>query len=174
MKTLPLIVILLSASVVLAGVLTSTKDPENLSSVGVSWKSFDEGVILAGQQKKKLLIDVYTNWCSWCKKMDKEVYPSEKVRAALVTHFIAVKLDAESNKKLSYRGSSVSEQEFARLLGVNGYPTTLFFDEEMKPITMLPGYVNAESFADILTYVGQDHYRNIPYKDYLNTLKRPQ
>ncbi|MBI3004382.1 MAG: thioredoxin fold domain-containing protein [Ignavibacteriales bacterium] len=170
MKALPVATILVSVFVVAFGVLTSTGPSEAAGGTDIAWKSFDEGSLLATQQKKKLLVDVYTDWCSWCTKMDKEVYPDVKVKKVLDSHFVVVKLDAESDKKLTYQGSPMSEREFARVVGVNGYPTTLFFDEELKPITLLPGYVKAESFSTILTFVGENHYKSTSYKDYLRKL----
>lgn len=154
--------------------LTSMDSSEPVLASESSWKSFDEGSILAAQQKKKLLVDVYTDWCSWCTKMDKEVYPNKQVAKVLQSHFVAVKLDAESNKKLKYQGSTMSEREFASLVGVTGYPTTLFFDENMKPISSLPGYLNVETFVNILTFVGENHYKNTSYNDYLKTLHKPR
>ena len=61
----------------------------------VSWKSFDDGVLLAQQSNKKLLVDVYTDWCTWCKKMDAEVYTNPEVFKLINTQFVAVKLNAE-------------------------------------------------------------------------------
>ena len=171
MKTLTVALIIVALSLVLTGVLTSTDWPDVKNGSGLEWKSFDEGSLLAVQQKKKLLVDVYTDWCSWCTKMDKDVYPNGNVRRFLESRFVVVKLDAESNKKLSYQGSTMSEREFARVVGVTGYPTTLFFDEDMKPITFLPGYLKAETFVNILTFVGENHYKNSSYNDYLKTLR---
>lgn len=136
----------------------------------LSWKSFDEGASLAVQQKKKMLVDIYTDWCGWCKKMDKEVYPDANVKSVLESKFVIVKLNAESENKLHYRDSSMTHREFARVVGVTGYPATLFFDENLKPITLLPAYVKAEKFAQILAYIGESHYKNKSYQDYLNSL----
>ncbi|MBI4428364.1 MAG: thioredoxin fold domain-containing protein [Ignavibacteriales bacterium] len=174
MKSLPVILIIAAMTFVIAGVFTSPHRSEAAADTDLAWKTFDEGSLLALQQKKKLLVDVYTNWCSWCTKMDKEVYPHEKVKNALTSHFVVVKLDAESDKKLNYQGSMMSEREFARVVGVTGYPTTLFFDENMKPITLLPGYVKAESFANILSFIGEGHYKQTTYKEYLDKLAAPR
>lgn len=133
----------------------------------IAWLSFDTGLAEASKQQKKLLVDVYTDWCSWCKKMDKEVYTDSRVTALLNEHFVVVKLNAESSKKLTYQGQEFTEREFAAALGVDGYPTTVFFLPDAKPITRIPGFMEAKTFANVLTYIGRDHYLNIPYDEFL-------
>ncbi len=136
----------------------------------IPWKSFDEGATLASQTNKKILVDVYTDWCSWCKKMDSEVYTDDTVIRVLKEHFVAVKLNAESDKPVTFNGKKITESEFARQMGVTGYPTILFLDEHAGPITALPGFSPAPDFAGVLRYVGQDIYKSVPYQDYLTQL----
>ena len=132
-----------------------------------SWKSFDEAVTLAKQENKKILVDVYTDWCGWCKKMDKEVYANSSVAGVLSSSFITVKLNAESSSRsLTFRGRTLTEEQFAASAGVTGYPTTIFLDESANPITVLPGYVPAERFVPILKYIGDNHYQTISFEDY--------
>jgi len=159
---------LLIAAVALS--LTVGDSSEGAAESGLIWKSFDEGSTLAVQEKKKMLVDIYTDWCGWCKKMDKEVYPDAKVKSVLESKFVVVKLNAESEDKIRYQGSSMSQREFARAVGVTGYPATLFFDENLKAITLLPGYVKADEFSQILAYIADNHYKNKSYQDYLNSL----
>ncbi len=137
------------------------------SDTGLSWKSFDEGIALAKSQNKKMLIDVYTDWCVWCKKMDKEVYTDAKVKEILNAKFVVVKLDAESEKQLTFSGNKMSQIEFSQAMGVTGYPATLFFTSDGQPITLLPGYVEGNRFATILTYIGDDHYKTTKFQDYV-------
>ena len=170
MRTTLLIVAVFLLIAVAALSFTAGYSAETASDSGLSWKSFDEGSTLAVQQKKKLLIDVYTDWCVWCKKMDAEVYPDAKVRSVLASKFVVVKLDAESDRTLRYNGTAMTQREFARAVGVTGYPATVFFDETLKPITLLPGYVKAEDFSQILNYIGENHYKNKSYQDYLKSL----
>jgi thioredoxin-related protein len=134
----------------------------------IVWRSFDDGIALAGQTNKKLLVDVYTDWCSWCKKMDVEVYTNKDVARMLNERFVAVKLNAESSKPVTYKGRSFRESDLARELGVTGYPTTVFFDEHSDPITSLPGYSPAADFANILGFIGQDYYKSVTYQEYLS------
>ena len=141
--------------------------PQPAQSAELSWHSYDEGAALAVKEQKKILVDVFTDWCVWCKKMDKEVYSSHSVVAAMNKNFVLVKLDAESPKKLTYGGKQYSEQELAHALGVSGYPTTVFLQPDAHPITSVDGYVEGDRFTTILAYIGDDHYKTIPFNDYL-------
>lgn len=133
-----------------------------------NWKTFDEAARLAQKEQKEILIDVYTDWCSWCKKMDADVYANADVVKVLESRFIAVKLNAESSKRIHFNGAQVSEAEFARAAGVTGYPTTIFLDPSSRPITSVPGYIPAEKFRTILEYIGGDHYKSITFRQYLD------
>lgn len=163
----------IATSLVLVGIVafayrTSVIDIQKRSPGAIAWKSFDEGTILAKQSNKKILVDVYTDWCSWCKKMDSEVYTDEKVVRLLDEQFVPVKLNAESGKAVSFQGNTLTETEFARQLGVSGYPTTLFFDQDAKPITALPGYVVPDRFQAVLDFIGKDYYKTISFQQYLS------
>lgn len=147
--------------------LLDNSSTNSLASETPTWLSFDTGLAEAAKQQKKLLVDVYTDWCSWCKKMDKEVYTDKHVVDLLNEHFIVVKLNAESSKNLTYNGQQFTEREFAAALGVDGYPTTVFFLPDAKPITRIPGFMEVKTFVNVLTYIGRDHYLNISYDEFL-------
>jgi thioredoxin-related protein len=134
----------------------------------LSWKSFDEGANLAKTEHKKLLVDVYTDWCTWCKKMDRETYTDEKVVKVLSTRYIVVKLNAESSKQLTYNGHSFTETQLARAMGVSGYPTTVFLDPDTKPITKVAGYIPGKDFINIVRFIGEDYYKTTTYQDFLS------
>lgn len=133
----------------------------------VTWVSFNEGMAKAKAENKKVILDVYTDWCTWCKKMDSDVYTDAKVAQIMNEKFVAIKLNAEANKSIQYENTSYTHAEFSQALGVTGYPATVFFGTDTKPITLLPGYVDAERFASILHYIGDDHYKTTSFDDYV-------
>ena len=138
------------------------------SDGGITWHSFTEGVTAARTQQKFILVDVYTDWCGWCKKMDREVYTDARVRDILQERFVAVKLNAESSEPLEFNSVRMSEAQFARTVGVTGYPTTLFLDERGAVVTILPGYLPAEQFVRVLTFVAEGHYKQQRLDDFLS------
>ncbi|MEK7316297.1 MAG: DUF255 domain-containing protein, partial [Candidatus Eisenbacteria bacterium] len=95
----------------------------------VQWLSFDAAVAKAQKENKHLVVDVYTNWCGWCKVMDRQTYGNTEVADYLTENFALAKVNGESASRLMWQGRSLSEREFAKAVGVNGYPSTFF----MKP-----------------------------------------
>jgi thioredoxin-related protein len=147
--------------------LTERESQVPVSPATIVWNSFTDGVNLAKTSNKKILVDVYTDWCGWCKKMDSDVYTDKEVVGRLNEHFILVKLNAESTNRLTYKGKDFSEADFARELGVSGYPTTLFFDQNLAPITDLPGYAPPERFAKVLDFIGKDYYKSVSFQEFV-------
>ena len=139
------------------------------SAAEIKWHSFDVGVVLARQGNKKILVDVYTDWCGWCKKMDKEVYSNGAVGQTMTSNFIAVKLNAESQKGVTYDGTSMTEASLASAMGVTGYPTILFLDPVAKPITKISGYMEPKEFTSVLGFIGEDHYKTKSFEEYKNS-----
>ncbi len=143
---------------------------ESPMAVEVKWHSFDEGVALARRENKKILVDVYTDWCVWCKKMDKEVYTNGAVGQTMVSNFIAVKLNAESQKGVMFDGTPMNEASLAGTMGVTGYPTVVFLDPAAKPITKISGFMEPKEFSSVLRFIGEDHYKTKSFQDYKNSI----
>ena len=137
----------------------------------LQWYSFEQGVAEAKKANKKMLVDVYTDWCGWCKKMDSDTYTNAGVASYLRDKYILVKLNAESSTKQNYNGKEYTERELAGEFGVSGYPTTLFFKSDGTGITAVPGYADAASFKTILSFIAEDRYLNTKFEDYAKAHK---
>ena len=92
----------------------------------------------AGDEKKLVMVDFYTDWCGWCKQFDRTTLADGKVRKALA-RVVLVKLDAE-------RGG----HEAASRYSVEGYPTVLFLSASGNEVGRIPGYMEAGPFLDEL------------------------
>ncbi|MES2331187.1 MAG: thioredoxin fold domain-containing protein [Bacteroidota bacterium] len=121
----------------------------------------------AKQQNKYIFVDCYTTWCPPCKKMDEEVYTSNKAGAYFNENFICVKvqMDKTNLDDSITRSWYKTADMLADNYGVNAYPTFLFFDPSGNPVHKLTGYRNTEAFIQ----VGNDS-RN-PEKQYYTLLK---
>lgn len=137
----------------------------------LKWLSFNEGAAEAQKTGKKMMIDVYTDWCGWCKKMDKDTYLDGTIADYLNQKYVAIKINAESAGKLEYRGKSYTEQELAAAFGVNGYPSIIFLTRDGEPITVYPGYTDASKFIVVLSYIAEDYYKTTKFQDYVENRK---
>jgi len=145
--------------------------PSGNENSGLKWYSFEDGIRKSMETKKKILMDVFTDWCGWCKKMDNSTYSDTKVISYMNEKYIPVKLDAESKEKVAYQGKNYTEQQLSRTLGVSGYPATVFFDNETNLITVVPGYIESKDFLNIIKFLAEDIYKTKSYEDYLKSVK---
>ncbi|HER25255.1 MAG TPA: DUF255 domain-containing protein, partial [Candidatus Atribacteria bacterium] len=132
----------------------------------LNWLSYNEGLALAEKENKYILIDFYTDWCGYCKKMDKETYSKEEVKKFLNNNFVVVKVNAESDNKVIENGKEITERDLAKLYQVTGYPTTWFLESNHERIAPLPGYVTTEQFVPVLSYIGEGWYKSMSFKEY--------
>ncbi|MBI3765214.1 MAG: thioredoxin fold domain-containing protein [Ignavibacteriales bacterium] len=132
----------------------------------LQWRNLTTGLEEAKKSNKKILLDIYTDWCGWCKKLDKDVYANEMVASYLKQQYVAVKLNAESDAKVTYKGQTTSEMELAQAFGIRSYPTIIFLDAAGEPINSLGGYVNAEKFLPIVKFIGEDYYKKMTWDQY--------
>ncbi|WP_192349939.1 thioredoxin fold domain-containing protein [Algoriphagus sp. Y33] len=115
----------------------------------IEWLKFEEAVAATEANPKMLLIDVYTDWCGWCKKMDKETFTDPVVVSYINEKFYAVKMNAEDNKrKFDFKGKEYTEAKMAAAMRVNSYPNFVIIDPTLKNITQLPGYRQPVQFLD--------------------------
>ncbi|MCK0190774.1 DUF255 domain-containing protein [Arenibacter sp. F20364] len=144
----------------------------------VKWLSWDEAAKLVETEKnpKKIFIDVYTDWCGWCKKMDKDTFQNAEVAEYMSKNYYMVKLDGEGKEPIVFRGKTFKfvpsgrngYHEFAAALmqGKMSYPTTIFLDEQMNMLSPVPGYQKPEPFLKIAKYFGENIHKEKDWNTY--------
>ena len=116
----------------------------------IHWLTIEEAQALSEKEPRKIIMDVYTDWCGWCKKMDKTTFADEDVAKYVNEKFYAVKLKADSKDKVTFKGKEFAKGELAQAFRVTGYPTIVFFDESFTKFQPVSGYRGAEDFLAIL------------------------
>lgn len=138
----------------------------------VQWKRWNEGLEAARRTGRPVLVDVYTDWCGWCRRMDADVYARPDVGEYLEGHFVLVKLNAESSEATPWQGQKQTARTLSNAFGVSGFPTTVFLDSEGQRLVNVPGYIPAERFLLLLRYIGDGHMaRNVGWDDYVKQTK---
>ena len=143
----------------------------------VQWNTFEKAVKQAEQKPRKIFIDMYTDWCGWCKKMDKDTFSNPVIAEYLNKHFYPVKFDAERKDTVTFMGQkfvntnpqrSRHSHELARSLlqGKMSYPSYVFMDEELRVITVLPGYFPPEDFEPVLHFIATNAYQTTPWENF--------
>jgi len=123
------------------------------------WYSLEKAQKLAKTDKKKVLVYLYANNSNECHKMTHRVYASEKVSKIIHEHFYASKINANTNKQVTFNGEKLSVDEFISNFNVDTYPTIIFLDSEGETITLQGGFIERETFNKLLVFVGSDAYK---------------
>lgn len=127
----------------------------------LKWYNWNEGYPLAIKSGKIILIDAYTDWCGWCKKMDRDTYSNQEVIKKINQNFIPIKFNPEL-KDLTYKVDSqtftAGELFYQISRGENtGFPTTYYINPSKKSLMIDPGYKDAPTFMQILDKVIADN-----------------
>jgi thioredoxin-related protein len=151
---------------------TKEKDP-------LKWLSLTEAQKLNKVVPKKIILDIYTNWCNGCKVMNKTTFNDPLVKDYLNKHFYLVDLNAESKDTLSFGGKTYRNN------GTNGtpfhdlvlelsnrnvsLPTLVVLDEQLKIIDSLPFYISPEGLEPIAQFYGENSYKSVKWEDFLKS-----
>ena len=144
----------------------------------IQWMSIEEAyaLTLTEASPKKIFIDVYTDWCGWCKRMDKATFQNPEVAAYMNEHYYNVKFDAEQKESSEMLGNTFEfvpqgnrgyhELAAALLNGKMSYPTVVFMNPKFEMLSPVPGYQEAGPFMNIAKYFGDNIYTEKSWQDY--------
>ncbi|KPQ00564.1 MAG: Thioredoxin-related protein [Bacteroidetes bacterium HLUCCA01] len=135
-------------------------------STSFEWIEMDRAQELAEKHDKKILVNVYTDWCEYCKKMDQTVYQDSSIIAALGTYYYAVRLNAESDQIITFNGEPITHSELAGEMGIRSYPTILFLHPDGELILQINGFMPADDFQNMITYIGEDIYQRRDFHEF--------
>lgn len=120
----------------------------------VKWEDPKEVLpkFFSGELNKPVLVDVWADWCTWCHKLDDDVYANKEVGNFVGQFYHAIKIDSESNEHLfTLNGMSFTHKEFVdNVLNIEGYPTTIIGHPNLKDEFRFSGYYDLENFSQIL------------------------
>jgi thioredoxin-related protein len=152
----------------------------------VAWMTIEEAMEKSKSEKKKIFIDVFTDWCGWCKVMDRETFADPEVAKVLNEQFYPVKLNAETKKEdIVFNGTTFKYVETSPGRGVHqfaaallqnqlSYPTVVFLSEDFGMIAPMPGFKKPAEFHVSLSFVASDAFKKMSIDNYVkNEYKSP-
>lgn len=147
----------------------------------IQWMDFEDAVAACEKNPKKIFIDVYTDWCGWCKKMDKTTFADSTVVSYMNETYYAVKFNAERNDTVRFMGvdfvsvkqpgssKSVHQLAAALLQGKMSYPSYVILNEDRRLLQVIPGFQETKTFLPILHFFGDEAYKTTPWQDYFES-----
>lgn len=154
----------------------------NAQTGEIRWMSFTDAMEASKKEKKKILIDFYTDWCGWCKKMDASTMKDPIVAKFINDHFYAVKFNAEKESPITINDTTFAIVPNAGRNGTHGlaitllnnrlaYPSLVFLDENFNLLSPLAGFQTKEQIEGPLRYFGENHFRQQSWADFSKTFK---
>ena len=148
----------------------------------INWISMNEALELQKKNPKKIMVDIYTNWCGPCKMLDKHTFSNEDVVNYVNENYYAVKFNGEGNETVNYKENTFtnpnynssksntrnSSHQFADYLRLRGYPTIAFFDEQAGFITPITGYYKPQQLEFYLKLFVNNKHKEFKSKEKFN------
>jgi thioredoxin-related protein len=122
----------------------------------IDFKTYDEGIKLVKNLKKKAFIYFHADWCKYCKKMEKEAFSNSEVIEYLNDNYISILVDTDHEEKIA------AKYDAKRL------PMLYFLKEDGSVLTFRPGYVEAKELLYMLKFVSTESFKKMNFTDFIN------
>ncbi len=164
-------------SVVLSSLFAQKKEVKAFSKPKeIEWLSIAEVEQRMKTEPRKVYVDIYTDWCGWCKVMEKKTFTHPKLIEYLNNNYYCIRFNAEAKdtivfngKKYGfYAGSKTNELAVEWMQHKLSYPSSIFMEENFKNPQPVPGYLEVPSIEMILKYFGGNHHKKTPWEKYKN------
>ena len=123
----------------------------------VKWYSHGEGQVLGKIQNKKMYVHFWAEWCTYCRKMEKETFADPAVIQYLNANFIPIKVNTER------------ERDIAVQYNIRPIPDNWFLASNGDRISNQPGFIQPDMFIKILEYIHTDSYLDTSFMNFLQS-----
>ncbi len=113
-----------------AGQATTTQ------AASIRWRNDTQKAVQEARGSgKPLLIEISTDWCHYCKKMDRETFSDHAIAEHISQCFVPLKLDGDA------------DQAIVKRLGVQSFPTMVVLSPDMKIVTSIRGFRTSKQLS---------------------------
>ncbi len=150
-----------------------------LSGQSINWLSWEAAVEKTKEEKKKIIVDIYTEWCGWCKKMDQTTFSDPVLVEYINNYYYAVKFDAQSKEPIEFKNkiykleNSIWRGGYHQLASkitnnqLKKLPTIVFLDEEANLLQAIGGFRNTLEMELMSAYFNGDFHKSTPWKTFV-------
>ncbi|MCP4547759.1 MAG: thioredoxin family protein [bacterium] len=135
------------------------------------WYPYTDGLALAAEYDRPVVINFYNAWNPWCKVMATGVFAADSVRARLDERFVRIQVDVESGAQQGQAVDAPSGRDLADTYAVTECPHVWFLNAAGRRITHLVGQVEPQLFGEALDYISTGGYHEQPFKAYSDSLR---
>lgn len=170
----------LTVLLIIPGVNAGNKNKKTPAKkeTGIHWMSWDDAQEQMKKKPKKVWVDVYTDWCGWCKVMDKKTFTNPEVIKYMNENFYSIKFNSEKDDSIKLLGkmyyikpeNKVNDLAIELMRGQLSYPTSIFMDENFQNAVPIPGYQPVPQLEMLLHFLMEGkHKTGMSLEDYQKT-----
>lgn len=147
----------------------------------VKWLSFKEAQEKNKTVSKPFIIDLYTDWCGWCKHMMRTTYSNPGVAEYINANFYPVKFDAETKDTIEYNGKiykplasqpRTPHELTVKFLGEKlSYPSTMFVTNNYAYNLLSQGYLDEKQLEPLLVFMVENAWQNSNFDEFSKHFK---
>jgi len=160
------------------------------SGTVIEWLTLEQAIEKQKEHPKKIIIDAYTDWCGWCKQLDRTTFADKNIASYINTNYYAVKFNAETTDTIEYLGQKYYNTQAAmlkaagqptrkathdlayKLMGQRlSYPTLIYMDDSAHVIAPIGGYYSAFDIQPLLIYFAEDLQYSTDLQEFIDDFK---
>ena len=146
----------------------------------VNWLTFEELEVKMQDSPRRVIIDVYTTWCKYCKIMDKYIYGNDDVIDYVNANYYVVKFNAEQKDEITFGGRTfrfkpeIGMHELATeiMLGSRSFPTTVIMVPNFLSVSPFGGYMKLPEFEKLIRFFHEGIDQGLSWPDWENSFKQ--